>query len=76
MRKSVPNPSILDECERIGAPQGRKRWRSADGALIYEWDDVHGEVEFYNRRGRHLGVLDPTTGDLIKDPVRGRKVKV
>jgi hypothetical protein len=43
---------------------------------LYTWDEVHGEIEVYNARGKHLGVLDPITGALIKDAVPGRRVDV
>lgn len=75
-RKSVPRPSILDEFESLGAPHGARRWRSYDGERLYEWDSLHGEVEVYNKRGRHLGVLDPVTGELIKPAIRGKKIDV
>ena len=48
----------------------RPRWE--DGKYIYEWDSRHGEVEKYDRRGRHLGSFDPNTGDALKGPVPGR----
>jgi RHS repeat-associated protein len=48
----------------------RARWE--DKNAIYEWDSQHGEVEMYNRRGRHLGAFDPQTGK----PVTDRKGKV
>ncbi len=49
----------------------RKRWKDKDGN-IYEWDSQHGTVEKFNKRGRHLGEFDSTTGDQLKpaDPTR------
>jgi len=69
----IPRPSILDMCQSIA---GRRRWRSADGSRLFEWDALHGEVEVYNARGMHLGAMDPITGDLIKPPVKGRRIDV
>jgi len=60
----------------LSAPGGRRRWRSPDGRRLYEWDDLHGEIEGYNKRGRHVGVFHPVTGALIKPAVRGRKIDV
>ena len=40
------------------------------------WDSLHGEVEVYNRRGRHVGTKDATTGVWIKNAVRGRRIDV
>lgn len=73
--KPIPKPSFLDECIPIGAVNGRKRWKSEDGKRLYTWDSLHGEIEVFNDRGRHLGVFSPE-GKLIKDAVKGRKIDV
>ena len=49
----------------------RQRWE--DGRYIYEWDSRHGEVEKYDKRGKHLGSFDPETGEELKGPVPGRR---
>jgi hypothetical protein len=49
---------------------------SPDGNRLFEWDGLHGEIELYNRRGRHLGVLHAVTGELVKPPRRGRAIDV
>ena len=72
----IPNPSFLDACEYLGAFNGERRWRSPDGKRLYTWDSLHGEIEVFNKRGRHLGVIDPIHGAIIKDAVRGRKIDV
>lgn len=74
-RVPIPRPSYLDACVPLGFVYGRKRWRSSDGQRLYEWDDLHGEIEVYNRRGKHLAVLDPN-GNLISDAVPGRIINV
>ncbi|MFJ9393117.1 colicin E3/pyocin S6 family cytotoxin, partial [Nocardioides sp. NPDC101246] len=51
----------------------RKRW-SWQGKIL-EWDYQHGEVEMYDKRGKHLGAFDPETGDNIKGSVPGRECK-
>ncbi|MES1241811.1 MAG: colicin E3/pyocin S6 family cytotoxin [Acidobacteriota bacterium] len=72
----IPTPSILDEQDHFGVRGGRRVWRSKDGQRYYTWDGLHGEVEVFNRRGRHLGALDPHTGELIKPAVKGRRLDV
>jgi hypothetical protein len=62
--------------ESLGSVKGQKRWRSADGERIYTWDSLHGEIEVYNKRGKHLGALDGVSGQFIKDAVRGRKIDI
>lgn len=73
--KPIPKPSFLDECIPIGAIHGQKRWKSVNGKRLYTWDSLHGEIEVFNARGYHLGVLSPK-GELIKGPVKGRKIYV
>lgn len=72
----VPNPSFLSRCDYLGYVHGSQRWRSKDGKRLFTWDGLHGEIEAYNTRGLHLGVLDAVAGDLIKDAVRGRRIDV
>ncbi|WP_182704914.1 colicin E3/pyocin S6 family cytotoxin [Thermomonospora cellulosilytica] len=71
-----PTPCFLDQQVACGAPGGSKRWRNERGDRYYEWDPFHGHIEVYNKRGRHLGVLDAVTGRMIKGPVPGRKIDV
>ncbi|VEJ21503.1 Colicin-E3 [Neisseria animaloris] len=53
----------------------RKRWKLPSGCIL-EWDSQHGEVEMYDKTGKkHLGAFDPKTGEQIKGPIKGRKVK-
>ncbi|MBE5318740.1 hypothetical protein IM793_06220 [Pedobacter sp. MR2016-19] len=73
--KPIPKPSYLDECEYLGAINNQKRWKSADGKRLYTWDSLHGEIEVFNIRGKHLGVKDPD-GLFIKEAVKGRKIDV
>ena len=76
MPKFIPKPSILDDFEHFKAINGERRWRSNGGERIYTWDALHGEVEVFNQRGFHLGALDPITGEMVKQPVRGRRIDV
>lgn len=71
-----PSPCYLDHMEDCGAPDGRKRWRNARHDRYYTWDDVHGHIEVFNKRGRHLGVLHAVTGDVVGDAVSGRRIDV
>lgn len=71
----IPKPSFLDECEAIGAVNGQKRWRSKDHKRIYTWDSLHGEIEVFNKRGAHLGVLHPN-GSVKGGAIKGRKIDV
>lgn len=72
--KSIPNPSILDGCQVSGIEGGRKVFKDPLTERYYTWDSLHGEVEVFNKRGRHLGVICPVTGEFIKPAVKGRKI--
>lgn len=76
MSISIPAHSFLDECELLGAFNGERRWRSADGRRLYTWDFLHGEIEVFNARGWHLGAADALTGVLFKPARKGRRINV
>jgi hypothetical protein len=40
------------------------------------WDALHGEIEVLNKQGKHIGVVDAVSGELIKDAVEGRSINV
>jgi len=46
----------------LGGGALRKRWKTAKG-LILEWDSMHGAIEMYEARGKHIGEFDPNTGE-------------
>lgn len=72
--KPIPKPSILDGCEVVGIEGGRKVFRDSQTDRYYTWDSLHGEVEVFNKKGKHLGVICPITGEVIKPAVKGRKI--
>ena len=41
----------------------------------YEWDYTHGDIEVYDKNGNHQGSMDPTSGNMYKPPVPGRKIR-
>jgi hypothetical protein len=66
---------FLGYLKRIRTKGRRKRWTNSRGPVFAE-DTLHGELEKYNDRGRHEGSVDPDTGELIKEAVRGRRTEV
>ena len=75
-RQPIPKPSFLDTCEPLGYIYGDRRWRNKTRSLIYTWDALHGEIEMFSARGEHRGVVDKFTGERIKPPVKGRRIRV
>jgi len=66
----------LDTCDYLGYSHRERCRRSRDGELLLTWDSLHGEIEAYDRFGRHVGARDAITGDWIKNAVRGRWIDV
>jgi hypothetical protein len=73
---SRPKPCVLDEFEDLGFVRGNRVWRNQTADRLYTWDALHGEVEVFDKRGRHIGVLDAMTGQLIKPAKKGRTIDV
>ncbi|MFY7962296.1 MAG: colicin E3/pyocin S6 family cytotoxin [Elsteraceae bacterium] len=74
-RHAIPSPSILDHLEKHKVVGDRQVWRNRRGDRLYTWDSLHGEVEVFNGRGFHLGAVDPLSGLMIKEAVRGRRIE-
>jgi hypothetical protein len=78
--ESIPGvPGLSPAKPKTGVQAGgglRKPWKDSKGN-IYEWDSQHGELDTYDKRGRHLGPVDPATGNPIagKGPVPGKTVE-
>jgi hypothetical protein len=72
----VPPDSFLHRMEKLPTRGGQRRWRNGDGSRIYTWDALHGEVEVFNARGRHIGVADAVTGETMKPAKKGRSIDV
>lgn len=58
--------------------KGRDRKMSGQGnkKKYYEWDHTHNDIEVYNKKGQHLGSMNPTTGEMYKPPVPGRTIDI
>lgn len=72
---------VHNECTKTTSPVWRKLkpWRGktkTDGKNYYEWDHTHNNIEVYNGRGKHSGVMDPKTGKMIGPAVPGRTINV
>ena len=70
----IPADSFLHRIEVFGVRARRRIWRDGTGrnARYYTWDGLHGEVEVFNGREKHLGAVDAVSGVFIKEPVEGR----
>lgn len=69
-----PSPCFLDSFEFYKVIGSRKVYRN--NGLYYSWDELHGEIEVFDKRGFHLGALHPINGDKIKKAVKGRRLNV
>lgn len=73
--KPIPVHCFLHRCQNVKVVDGKKVWRNAAGDQLYTWDALHGEVEVFSRRGKHLGVMN-AEGVFVKPPIRGRQINV
>ena len=63
-RKSLPG---FEGSTRLKHKDGtRPSWNLGKGWHA-EWDFQHGEVEVYDKKGKHEGGFDPKTGEKLKD---------
>ena len=67
-----PEESFINQFEFYKVIDGRKVYRNSD--RYFSWDELHGEVEVFNRIGYHLGSVDAITGKRKKDAVKGRRI--
>lgn len=70
--QAKPKPCYIDQYEFYKVISRRKVYRSSD--RYYSWDELHGEIEVFDKRGYHLGALDAVTGEKIKDADKGRRL--
>lgn len=71
---SKPKPCFLDSFEKYKVIDGRQTYRANN--KYYQWDEFHGEIEVYNKRGWHLGALDAINGNVVKEADSGRRLHV
>lgn len=71
-----PIPSFLTEQQKLRVEGGRQIWVNADRTRYFTWDYTHGEIECFNKKGRHLGAMHALTGAFMKPAVPGRKINV
>jgi hypothetical protein len=54
----------------------RTNGQSGKARRYYWWDNTHRDIEVYDSVGRHLGSMDPKSGDMTKPPVPGRRIRL
>lgn len=66
----IPKPKtcFLDDCDKDRIIGGRQTYKKKN--RYYQWDELHGEIEVYNKRGYHMGALD-ADGKFKKEAERG-----
>ena len=81
-----PEP-VKQEPVKVRGPSESKVWKDLEpyrgpikqngegkSKRFYKWDYTHNDIEVYDRKGRHLGSMEPTTGELYKPEVQGRDI--
>ncbi|VAW42555.1 YD repeat protein, partial [hydrothermal vent metagenome] len=54
--------------------KGLKTSGSGKNKQYYDWDFRHNDIEVYDQRGKHLGSMNPETGEIYKPAVVGRTI--
>ena len=77
-QKQNPTKGESEVWKNLDNVKGQDRKTSGTGRnkKYYEWDHTHNDIEVYDRKGNHLGSMDPTTGEMYKPAVPGRKIDV
>ena len=77
-QKQNPTKGESEVWKNLDNVKGKDRKTSGTGRnkKYYEWDHTHNDIEVYDRKGNHLGSMDPTTGEMYKPAVPGRKIDV
>ena len=72
---SKQESSVWNSFDKI---KGSSRRTSGSGKnkKYYEWDYTHNDIEVYDNKGNHLGSMNPETGEMYKEAVKGRKIRV
>ncbi len=81
-KKHISAPDFLPGFPKVKEAKGktpypggiRKRWKTRDGRIL-EWDYRHGEIELYDKWGKHLGAYNPNTGVQTKPPKKNRRIE-
>ena len=81
----IPGGKALVKCEKMEKAASKiwkelkafKKSTKTNGLTgkktrYYQWDHTHGDIEVYDSNEKHLGTMDPQTGEMIKPPVSGR----
>ncbi len=56
--------------------QDRRTFGIGKFKKYFEWDFTHNDIEVYDSKGKHLGSMDPTTGEMYKPAVKGRTITI
>lgn len=54
---------------------GFQVYQSINKKFYYQFDDVHGHWQKFNKNGKHVGVADQN-GQMIGFAIQGRKINV
>ena len=86
IREAVVGITIGVVIHKTASPiwQGLKNWRgktktndkTGKRREYYQWDYTHGEIEVFDRHGKHKGAIDPVTGEQTKPAEPGREIDV
>ena len=72
------NNERVVNCSKKDSPpwKGLKHYRgdiktngeTGNDRRYYRWDNLHNDIEVYDKNGKHLGSMDPRNGNMYKGP--------
>jgi len=74
-RDRVINPSKQSSPVWKNLKPSSKTGFRTDGRNFYKWDHTHNDIEVFNARGKHIGSMNPTTGEMYKPAVPTHRVR-
>jgi hypothetical protein len=74
---TIKGPGSSPVWKGLNSFRGQTKTRGTGKNKQYlEWDFTHNDIEVYDNKGKHLGSMDPSSGNMVKPPVNGRKINI
>uniref|UniRef100_U9SR73 Colicin E3-like ribonuclease domain-containing protein n=1 Tax=Rhizophagus irregularis (strain DAOM 181602 / DAOM 197198 / MUCL 43194) TaxID=747089 RepID=U9SR73_RHIID len=66
---TIKGPGSSPVWKGLNSFRGQTKTRGTGKNKQYlEWDFTHNDIEVYDNKGKHLGSMDPSSGNMVKPP--------
>ncbi|CAB4405667.1 unnamed protein product [Rhizophagus irregularis] len=67
---TIKGPGSSPVWKGLNSFRGQTKTRGTGKNKQYlEWDFTHNDIEVYDNKGKHLGSIDPSSGNMVKPPL-------